>query len=194
VRRRFHCLARPLAIALVVLGSTFSAPAGACLCSCSIFSSQSRDATATEVPAEYRQIFSGLVISTERINEPVAATTVSSGEFVVDPGYWIKSKILVLRIWRGTPSTLAEVWTPVQGNCDSPPITDFHFVALVRTEKGRSVAGNSPCDCDLKAAATEGRGAFTIAGFTVTAAAAGAAVLALLWLMKVIRRRRAPAG
>jgi hypothetical protein len=67
-----------LALAPVILGSAFTAPAVACLCSCSVFSSRGTDSTAVEVrPAEYDEIFSGLVISTERIDEPVAAAAVS---------------------------------------------------------------------------------------------------------------------
>ena len=190
-RRRFHRLARLLAVALVIVGGAFSAPAMACLCSCSIFSTPAKDATATEVtPAEYDQVFSGLVISTERTSEPVRAPEVLNEKFVVDPGYWIKSKVLVLRIWRGTPSTVAEVWTPILSDCDLRPITGFHFVALVRTEKGRRVAGNTFCDCAAKAAATEGPGTFAVAGIAITAAALGAAAIALLLLVKVIRRRR----
>jgi hypothetical protein len=183
-----------MAAALVVFGSTFSAPAMACLCSCSISSTPAKDSTATEVtPAEYDQVFSGLVISTERTSEPVRAPEVLNEKFVADPGYWIKSKVLVLRIWRGTPSTVAEVWTPILSDCDLRPITGFHFVALVRMEKGRRVAGNTFCDCAEKAAATEGRGAFSIAGIAITAAAVGAAAIALLLLVRVIRRRR-PSG
>jgi hypothetical protein len=144
-------------------------------------------------------VFSGLIISTERTREPVVVPPVvvgktASGEMVVeDPGYWAKSRVLALRTWRGTPSTVAEVWTPVASDCDVQPLPGFHFVALVRTEKGRSVARNTYCDCVEKAAAMEGRGVFTGAAIAVMAAALGTAVIALLWLVKVIRRRR-PSG
>jgi hypothetical protein len=192
--RRFDRLARPLAVALLVFSGTFSAPAVACLCSCSIFSSPGRGSTAAEVnSADYRQVFSGLVISTERIDEPVAATVVSTEKFVEDPGYWVRSRILVLRIWRGTPSTVAEVWTPVHTNCDWPPIVGSYFSALVRTERGRRVASNSPCDCALKATATEGPGLFAVAGLAITTSALGAIAIALLVLVKVMGRR-SPSG
>lgn len=182
-----------VAFALVISGCTFSAPAVACLCSCSVFSSPAKDSTATEFrPAEYAQIFSGLVISTERIDQPVAAAAVS-GETVVEENYWTRSRILVLRIWRGAPSTVAEVWTPGGSSCDIPPIPGFYFVALVRAEKGRSVASNSFCDCAEKAAAREGPGAFTGAAIAIAAAAIGAAAAALLLLVRVVRRRR-PSG
>ena len=200
LRRRFQRLARLLAIALVVFGCAFSAPAVACLCSCSVFSTPGKYPIATELrPADYYdQVFSGLIISTERTREPVVVGPsvvvgkTASGETVVeDPGYWSRSRVLVLRVWRGTPSTVAEVWTPIVSDCDVQLIPGFHFVALVRTEKGRSVARNTYCDCVEKDAATQGRGAFTGASIALTAAAFGAATMALLWLVKVIRRRRA---
>jgi hypothetical protein len=199
--QRFQRLAMLPAIALVVFGCAFSAPAVACLCNCSVFSTPGKYPIATELrPAEYYdQVFSGLIISTERTREPVVAPpiivgkTVSGEDVVEDPGYWIRSRVLVLRIWRGTPSTVAEVWTPIVSDCDVPPLPGFHFVALVRTEKGRSVATNTYCDCVQKTAATEGRGAFAIPGIAITAVALGAASIALLWLVKVIRRRR-PSG
>lgn len=185
----FQCLARPLATALVILASTFSAPAVACLCSCSIFPSPNTDAAVTDVPADYRHIFSGLVLSTERINEPVVAAPTPSGELMMDPGHWIKSKVLVLRTWRGTPPAVAEVWTPVHGDCDSPPFTGLYFVALVREEKGRDVAGNSPCECALRAAATEGSGSFAVAGVAILASTVCTVGFAFFLLLRVIRPR-----
>jgi hypothetical protein len=159
-------------LALAVFGCAFSAPAVACLCNCSIFSTPGKYPVGTKPrPAEYyEQVFSGLVISTERTREPVVSPPVvvgktASGDVVVeDPGHWIRSRVLVSRIWRGTPSAVAEVWTPILSDCDVQPIAGFPFVALARTEKGRSVAGSTYCDCDEKTAARKGRGAFTIAG------------------------------
>ncbi|WP_161966015.1 hypothetical protein [Steroidobacter cummioxidans] len=180
--RGSRCLARLLTFAFASFGFAFSATAVACLCG-------SADVGFVE---EYDEVFSGLVISTQRTDEPVADTA-SSGEAVVeDPGYWVRSRILVMRTWRGAPSTVAEVWAPVATNCDSPPIPGFYFVALVRSEKGRSVASNSLCDHALKAAATKERGSFAVAGITIAAAGAGAATAALLWFVKIIRRRRPP--
>src|SRR5262245_9977991 len=84
---------RPIALVLVIVGAAFSSPAVACLCSCSMFSSHEKKTTVTEVPADYREIFSGLVIATERIDEPVAVIASSGTGVMVDPGYWIKSKV-----------------------------------------------------------------------------------------------------
>jgi hypothetical protein len=197
MERRFHCLANVLAFALAIFAGTFSPPAVACFCDCSIYSSPKQDPTATPFrTADYDQIFSGLVISSERTDEPVSTAapeeweTASGERVMVSPGYWTRSSILVLRIWKGAPSPVAEVWTPVESDCESPPIPSFNFVALVRTEKGRSVAGNSLCDCAQRAAATEGRGAYTALGIPFIAAAIFAAAIALLSLVKVVRRRR----
>jgi hypothetical protein len=196
LRRRFPCVVRRLAVALVMLGCAFSAPAVACLCSCSIFSTPGEYPIKVS-PTKYEQVFSGLVISTGRTGEPVVAPPIvvgktASGETIVeDPGYWIRSRVLVLRVWRGTPSMVAEVWTPNLSDCDVPLTPGFHFVALVRTEKGRSVAHNTYCDCVEKDAWTQGRGTFTGASIAL-AASLGAAAIALLWLVKVVRRRGPP--
>ena len=197
-RGRFHRLARLPAIALVVFGCAFSAPAMACFCNCSIFSPPPKhpDPTALRPAEYYDQIFSGLIISTEHTREPVVSPmvvvgkTASGEDIVLNPGYWIRSRVLVLRIWRGTPSTVAEVWTPIVTDCDVPPVPGFHFVALVRREKGRSVAENTYCDCTQEDAVTEGRGAFAVAGIAIIAAAISAAVLAVLVLVRIVRRRR----
>lgn len=189
--RKFHYPVHLLVFALTVFGCAFSAPAVACLCSCSFFSGQGKNPTAPEFTlAEYDQIFSGLIISTERIDEPVAAAAVSGEKIVEDPGSWTRSKVLVLRIWRGAPATVTEIWTPVVTDCDSPPIAGSYFVALVRSEQGRSVASNSICDCAQKVAATEGRGAFAITGIVITMAAIGAAAIVLLSFVRLIRRYR----
>lgn len=108
---------------------------------------------------------------------------------VGDSTSWTRSKILVLHIWRGTPPTIAEVWTPGGSSCDLPVIAGFHFVALVRIEKGRSVARNSDCECGV-IAATEGRGAYTNAGVAVIAFAFCIAAIVLTWLGISIRRLR----
>lgn len=188
--QRVHCLANLLALALLVVGCAHSAPAVACLCSCSDFSNRGTDSAAAEGrAAEYDQVFSGLVISTERTDEPVSAAAISGKNVVESPGYWTRSRILVLRIWRGAPSTVADVWTPVVTDCDSPPIAGSYFVALVRSEKGRSAASNSLCDCAQKAAATEGRGAFAVEGIAISAAAICTAAIAIFSLIEVIRRR-----
>jgi hypothetical protein len=171
--------------------SAISEPAVACICSCE--GNGSGATTADAASDAYDQVFSGLIISTERIDEPVhepRSWITASGQHVTeDPGHWIRSRILVLRVWRGAPSTLAETWTPVLSNCDLPPIPGFYFVALTRTKEGRSVAHHSYCNCD-QAALTAGRGAFTFAGVAVIATAICAAALGLFMLAKVVRRRR----
>ena len=187
--RRVGGCAKPFALA--VIACVFSAPAVACMCSCSWFSSPEEEeiAAVEATPAQFDQVFSGVVLSTERIRKPLHPADVGK-EFVVSPGYWIRSRILVLRVWQGTPPTVAEVWTSVVTNCDVAPVTGFYFVALVRSEEGRSVADNTLCDCVTKAAVTKGRGTFAVAGTSITAAAIGAAVVAFFALVKLIRRRR----
>ena len=183
MRRRSHSLVKLFAFALVSCCCTSSAIAYIC-------------SEATEFrPAQYDQVFSGLVLSTERTGNTVrvagAPLAVVHGERVVeDPGYWSRSRILVLRIWQGAPPTVAELWIPVVTDADSPPIPASLFVALVRSEKGRSVATNSACARLRKAAATEGRGAFTVVGIAIIAATVCTAAIALLSLMRIVRRRR----
>lgn len=189
--REFLFLVRFGAVALV--GLAFSVPALACLCSCSIFSKWSAEDTiaAEEGFAKYDQAFSGFVVSTRRVDEPVIdPPVVINDDLVESPGYWIRSRILVLRIWRGAPTTVTEVWTPVFTNCDSSPILGSYFVAIVRLEDGRSVARNSSCDCPLIATATKGPETIAAAGAAITVAAVGAAAFALFALARVVRRRR----
>lgn len=187
----FLCTARLVAVALV--GFAFSAPALACLCSCSAFSEWSVEeveAAAAE-SAEYDQVFSGFVVSTRRVDQPVVDPPVAVNEDLVEsPGYWIRSQILVFRIWRGAPSTVTEVWTPVVTDCDSSPIPGSYFVAIVRFDDDRSVARNSPCDCPLRVVATQGSGTIAIAGAAITVASVGVVALALLAFAKAIRRRK----
>jgi hypothetical protein len=179
------------AVALAIFACTFSVPAAACLCSCSIFSKPGKDAIAAEVGAAgYDQVFSGFIIGTERIDEPAAAEPVSSATSVDERGYWTKSRVLVLRIWQGTPSTVTDVWTHVVTDCDPSPSRGTYFVALVRYQEGRNVARNSSCDCARKAAATQGSSAFAVGGITIAAAALGTPLAALLWLVKIIQRRK----
>lgn len=179
--RGFRRLARVLASAFVTFGAAFSATAVACLC-----------ASSDLKPVEHDEVFSGLIIATERTDEPVADASYSGDKVVEDPGYWARSRILVIRTWRGAPSTVADVWTPVVTDCDSPPIAGSYFVALVRSENGRGVASNSPCDDAQKAEATKQGGGFAVAGIAITAGVLGAATVALLPLVKIIRRRRSP--
>jgi hypothetical protein len=168
---------RPLAFALVVIGCMVSAPAFACFCSCS----------GSDLSG-YDQLFSGLVISTERVAR--IAKPVAGEDSLENPGYWVRTRILVLRIWRGAPSIVTEVWIPVVTDCDSPPIIASHFVALVQFEGDRSVAQKTLCNCDQNLAATEGPGSFTAAGVALAALLICAITVALLWLVNSVRRRR----
>jgi hypothetical protein len=178
MRGRPHSRVKICAFTLVICGWTSSAIASICA------------ETSEFRPAQYNQVFSGLVISTERIDKAMSVA-VAPGENVVEyPGYWIRSRILVLRIWQGVPPMVAELWTPVVTDGDAPPIPASLFVALVRSEKGRSVASNSICDGPRKAAATSGRGTFAVAGIAIIAAAVCAAAIALLSLVRIVRRRR----
>jgi hypothetical protein len=180
-----------LVFVLFMFCSAISEPALACLCSCEGNAiNGSRATTADATSDQYDQVFSGLVISTKRIDEPVAEAAVSGDGFVEDPGHWIRSRMLVIRVWRGAPSTMAELWTPVATNCDLPPIAGSYFVAAARTEKGRSVASNSLCECDQKAALTAGRGTFALTSVAIIGTAICAAAIVLLMLGKVIRRVR----
>jgi len=173
-----HSLVKLLAFALAICGCTSSAIASICL-------------EATDFrPTQYDEVFSGLVVSTERIEKAVPVAVTPGEKVVEDPGYWSRSRILVLRIWRGAPPTVAELWTPVVTDGDSTPIPGSLFVALVRSQNGRSVTSNSICDGPRMAAATAGRGTFTVAGIAMIAAAVCAAAIALLSLVRMVRRRR----
>jgi len=138
---------------------------------------------------QYDQVFSGLILSAERVNEPVTALVEVGPNLVLDPGFWIKSKILVLRVWRGAPSTTAEVWTPVVTDCDTPPMPGLYFMALVRTKEGRSVAERAYCNCD-EAALTAGGGTLVLTNVVILAAAIGVVGIALVLLLRQFRRSR----
>jgi hypothetical protein len=94
MRRRSHSLVTLFAFALIIFGCTPSAIAYMC-------SGTANSKTAEFRPAQYDQVFSGLVISTEHINRPVPVAVVRGEEVVEDPGYWSRTRILVLRVWRG---------------------------------------------------------------------------------------------
>lgn len=174
---------RLLSLAIIVFCATLSAPALACMCA--------NSETVEVTPNAYEQVFSGVVLSAEHTDEPVIAHPVFLGDGVVESrGHWIKSKVLVLRVWRGMPSTVAEVWTPNLTDCDLWPIPGFYFTALVQTEYGRRMAGNTYCDGAERTAATAGRGTFMFPGIAVFVAALGAVAIALFSLVKVVRRYR----
>jgi hypothetical protein len=181
-------LAGPLVALLAIFGGGYSAPAVACLCSCSLFSTPAPVSGVDTQLAGYDQIFSGVVIGTERVDAPADPPAPSDQGVVVAERYWIRTRILVLRTWRGTPSAVAELWIPVFTNCDSPPIPGSYFVALVRTDEDRNVAGSSLCDCGLRAAATAGRATYSMAGVAITSGMFFVVAFALYWMVRRFRR------
>ena len=177
---RFYEYARSLAFIIPFAMSVACAPASACMMSCAY----------SEAAGRYDRVFSGLIISTERIPQSTVEAANPDGTAVRDFRFWTKSKILVLHIWRGAPPTVAEVWTPGGSSCDLPMIAGFRFVALARVEKGRSIAFHTNCEGDLSMEATLGRGTYTTAGMAIIAATFCVAALALAWLGVAIWRLR----
>lgn len=180
--------ARSFAAVLALFGSAFSGPSMACFCSNS--DSASLEASASRM----NQVFSGLIIWSERVNEPVLAVADSPDALALDPGHWIKSKVFVFRVWRGTPPVVAEVWTPVVFDCDLRPIPGSYFVALAKPEAGRDVAEYSECGRALRAVATKGPAALAVGGVVAIAAVLVAGAIVSLWLMRIVRRRRTFTG
>ena len=166
----------------IALAAAFTVPAMACLCS-------NPEPSQLEVSAsKYDQVFAGLIIW--QTSEPKAAPAVSPVGPTLDPGYWIKSKVLVLRVWRGSPPVVAEVWTEVVTSCDSRPLPGSYFVALVKKDGGRNIAGFAECDRSVREFATAGPARIVIGGFSSIAAAIGLVFIATVWLWKIVRRRR----
>jgi hypothetical protein len=184
----FRFLAKSFAAVIALVGAALTAPAMACVCA-------NPDPSALEASAsQFDLIFSGLIISTERSSEPMEAAPASPDALAVDQGYWIKSRVLVLRVWRGTPRMVTEVWTPVVTNCDSRPIPGLYFVALAKHEASRRVAEYSDCGRALRAVATDGPAAFAIRGIATIGAVLGLSFIAPVWLFKLVRRRRPSTG
>jgi hypothetical protein len=190
-----HYRAPFLAFMILIVFSVSSGPAFACLCSCEGAATEGERSTELdEAAARYDQVFSGLVISTERIAAAAIGAANEDSGAVSDLGFWTKSRVLVLHIWRGAPPAIAEVWIPGGSSCDLGIIAGLHFVALARTEKGRSIARHSECECGVMAAATKGRGSYTNAGVAIIAVTFGLAALALAWLGISIWRLRRSGG
>ena len=177
---RLYQHALSLAFIIAFASSVACAPASACMMSCAY----------SEAGGRYDHVFSGLIISTETIPEPTVEAASPNGAAVRDFRVWTKSKILVLRIWRGSPPTVAEVWTPGGTSCDLPMIAGFHFVALVRVENGRSIAFHTNCEGDLNMGAALGRGTYTTAGVAIIVATMCVAALGLIWLGVAISKLR----
>jgi hypothetical protein len=173
--------------AIALICAALSTTAMACLCS-------NLERSELEASASrYEQVFAGLIIWQSSEPRPVPQVASHDGP-ITDPGYWVKSKVLVLRVWRGEPPVVAEVWTTVVTSCDSWPLPGYWFVALTKNEAGRNVAENSECGGPLRDYATAGPAAIAWAGLATLAAILGLAFLAVVRLMKVFQRRRAPAG
>jgi hypothetical protein len=163
------------------------------MCRCSDSEVTSSDLAAVRERHEsYEQVFSGITIWTERFDElPNGGMVPSKGW----PSRWIKSHILVLRIWRGAPPTIAEVWTPDFTSCDTPPILGFHFVALGKLDNNRLVATSYTCDCAERVFATAGTSVAAPKGIAILAAATSVLAYLLYLPISSIRRRiRASAG
>lgn len=175
-------LSKSAAAAIALVGAALSASA----CICSNWDSAELEASVSQ----YEQVFAGLIIWTERSSEPQKTATASTEAPAVDPGYWIKSKVLVLRIWRGSPLMVTEVWTLVATSCDSRPIPGSYFVALAKNAAGRNVAGYSECEGPLRAFVTSRPAAFAIGGIATIGAFFGLGLIASVWLLKTIRRRK----
>jgi hypothetical protein len=170
-------------IALTVVAA--SAPASAYFCD---------DWEASELEAEalqYDQVFAGLVIWTERSSEPRKPLPRTPGDPELDPGYWVNSKVLVLRVWRGSPPFVAEIWTPAGWNWHLRPMPATYMVVLAKDEAGRTVADYSDCEGPLRAYATSGPARSTPAGYGLLAAILGLAYIAFAWVRKRVRRSRA---
>lgn len=181
LNRRFSL---SFAVVLAACGIAFSGPAIACICA-------NPDAPALEASASsVDQVFSGLIIWTERSDEPVMPSGISPDASALDPGHWIRSRVLVLRVWRGTPPVVAEVWTPVIFDCDGRPIPGSYFVALVNRDAGRDVAENSECGRALRMFSTKGPATFAIGGIVTIAAVLALGAIASVWVTRIVRRRR----
>ena len=175
-------LAKVFAWAIALAVAAASAPASAYAC---------YDWEASELEdtvLEYDQVFAGLIIRTERSSGPRESLPNPPG--VKQAGYWVKSKVLVLRVWKGTPPSVAEVWTNAGWGSHLPPIPASYFVALAKDEAGRIVADYSDCEGPLRDYATRGSATFTPAGYGVLAVILGLAYIAFAWLWKKVRRKR----
>lgn len=181
-------LAKAFTRMIALVGAALSAPAIACLCS--DWEPSGLEARASE----YEQIFAGLIIWTETTDEPVLGAPFTTDYSGIDPGYWAKSKVLVLRVWRGAPSMVTEVWTPVASSCDLRPLPAFYFVALVKREKGRNVDRYNYCDGPLRAYATRGPATLAPGGYALLAVILGVVFIAFTWLRNKVRRKRASTG
>jgi hypothetical protein len=185
--------AKATAFSFFVIISLLSRSAVACICDCESAKFRDRGSAVSTVKIpQSEQIFSGWIISTKRVEKKDADAPDRATNTDGYPYYWFRSKILVTRVWRGTPPRVAEVWTPEGSDCDLPMVTGFHVVALVRTENGLSMARHTLCDeCGVESAATQGRGTYTSAGVLLIAASLLAGVLFLFTLVKLLGRRRA---
>jgi len=182
--------ARAAALAFLFCSWLIAASADACICACESSTYRQMAAAGTRtVLGHYDEVFSGWILSTQRVNNPSISGGATFQGTETYPYYWVRSKVLVVRIWRGAPSVITEVWTPGGNSCDMPMLAGIHFVALVSKEGDRRIARQSMCDCGITAAATTGRGAYTAAGLTLLAILGSVVAFLLLWLSKTVRRR-----
>jgi hypothetical protein len=144
--------------------------------------------------SQFDQVFSGLIIWTDRFEVPPSSTPATSEFRAIDPGYWIKSKVLVFRVWRGTPPPVAEVWTLVSSDCESPPFPGLYFEASTKRDGSRSVAENSYYSRAVGKYLTRGPATFATAGVAAIGAILCFGCIMLVWLAKIVRRRVTGAG
>lgn len=189
--RRSRAYTYGILICSLLLGN----PAAACLCSCPALAQEAKSAAVAMPLDRYVEVYSGVVVSAERVDEPVAAAASVFGDAVEDRGHWIRVKILVLRVWKGATPTVATAWVPVLANCDSPPLLGSYFVSMTREESGRHIASNSACDCGVKVAATLGRGTYALPGVGILVVATGLTIIVFVVMSRMFvssaRKRRA---
>ena len=189
--RSDRSLASSCVVWVVLFGAAFSAPIMACMCRCKSSYPGADVARLEAKAAQLEQVFAGLVISTEQIKAtPETDPALPRIAPAIDPGYWIRSKVLVLRIWRGSPPMVAEVWTRLEIDCDRRPFPGLYIDALTKHVAGRDVADFSECSCGLQAFATEGPASFAMGGIATIAAVLALGVAAFVWLSKIVRLRR----
>lgn len=172
--------------AFALIAAALSSTATACLCS--NWETSKLEATASQ----YEEVFSGLIIW--QSSEPREALPDTLGMPALNPGSWVKSKVLVLRVWRGELPMVAEVWTPVVTSCDYWPIPGSYFVSLVEHDAGRRVAENSECAEPLRDYATSGPAKIAMSGYATIAAVLGLFTMLAVWVTKLVRRRRVRTG
>jgi hypothetical protein len=139
---------------------------------------------------DYQSIFVGWVLSTHRVAEPVVS---SAADYDPESSfeYWVRSRVVVERVWKGNPATVVEVWTPVSSDCDVTPVSGMRFIVRERIQSGRSIARKSVCDYQWASAVTAQRGRYTTAGLLMLGTIGALAAALLLVALRFFARRSA---